>query len=473
MSRVIDVDYNQALLFPPSLEDYLPADHPARFIRDWVDSLDLGALGFQVSAGGVGAPHYATSLLLKAWLYGYLKKIHSTRKLEEGCREQIGLMWLTGMLMPDHNTLWRFWQKNRDVLKNLFKQTVKVASQAGMIGLLVHALDGTKFLAQVSKDKAWNQGILEKDMGLLEEAIEAMMKDLEATEKHQTGEFRLPEALQDARKRKEVLQEALAVLEQQERKNLHPADPDARMMKTRTGLQLAYNAQVVSDAKSGLIIAEDVVTDENDQGQLTPMLDKVKENLGQVAQENLGDAGYHTEEQLHQAEEKDYPVLLNESRGTAKKARKNPFHKSHFQYDSSIDSFQCPHQAVTLPFERIKKNKQGQEIRLYRCGNKGCPQRTKCSKDPRGKTIEKSAYYQAAQRQREKQQQAENQVKLQQRGQTVEIIFAWIKEHLGFRRSVFRSLKKVKAQWSLICTTLNLKIMYKYWQKGELQLKPR
>ena len=147
MTRAIAPDYGQQFIFPPALEDWVPQDHPARFLREFVDQLDLSALGFVIPAATEGRPPYAPSLLLKIWLYGYFHRIRSTRKLEAACQDHLPLLWLSGLIAPDHNSLWRFWRDNQTALRAIFKQTVHLALRTGAVGLAVQALDGTKIQA--------------------------------------------------------------------------------------------------------------------------------------------------------------------------------------------------------------------------------------------------------------------------------------------------------------------------------------
>ena len=144
MGKQIRADYEQILMFPPSVEDWVGKDHPARFIRDFVDSLDLSELGIEIPDSDTGRPPYAPDLLLKVWLYGYFNRIRASRKLEKACLENMGLIWLTGMNAPDHNSLWRFFKANKKSLRHLFKQSIRVALKADLIGLVLHAVDGTK-----------------------------------------------------------------------------------------------------------------------------------------------------------------------------------------------------------------------------------------------------------------------------------------------------------------------------------------
>src|SRR3954463_14812861 len=139
MAQPIAPDYGQQFLLPPALEDWVPKDHPVRFIREFVDQQDLAKLGFAMPISLEGRPAYAPGLLLKIWLYGYHHRIRSTRRLEVACRDQLPLLWVTGMIAPDHNSLWRFWRDNQRALRELFKQSVKVAVNAGLVGLALQA----------------------------------------------------------------------------------------------------------------------------------------------------------------------------------------------------------------------------------------------------------------------------------------------------------------------------------------------
>ena len=167
MSREICPDYETQYLFPRSLEEWVGPDHPARFVREFVDALDLEALGLSEEQKARredpnGRPHYGLGLLLKVWLYGYMNRIGSSRKFEQGCRDVLPLVWLAGTHVPDHNTLWRFWHRYRETIRQLFLQSVRVAMSEHLVGMVLQAIDGTKIKSAASKRTAWHQADLNK-----------------------------------------------------------------------------------------------------------------------------------------------------------------------------------------------------------------------------------------------------------------------------------------------------------------------
>jgi transposase len=257
MGHRIEADYQKQWLFPPSLEDLLGADHPARMVREFVDALELEQLGFKERVSEEGRPSYGPGLLLKAWLYGYMTKNRSTRGIERACLDQMGMLWLTGMNQPDHTTLFRFWRDNKKPLRKVFKQLLQVAVSMKLVGLVLHAVDGTKILSRASDGKGLHRTVLEKKLGRLDEAIDEIMKQTEAEGEGQES-CRLPEKLQRKEDLRERVRQQLDLLNQQEREHFQAGDPEAQVMKTRAGNRFAYNAQVVVDEESKLIVAADV-----------------------------------------------------------------------------------------------------------------------------------------------------------------------------------------------------------------------
>ena len=468
MSQEIRANYDQIDLLPQCLEDWVSADHPARFIREFVDALDLAELGFEQRESEEGRPNYAADLLLKAWWYGYLARIRSTRELERACREHLSLVWLTGRHAPDHNTLWRFWKENREALRQVFRQGVRVAAASGLVGLLCHAVDGTKIRAAASRRGLAHRPELEAALGRVEESIREMERAVEEAEAQEEGEYRLPEELQEAKRLRQTIEAALGKMQEVKRDHLHPQEPEARVMPCEGRTELGYNAQVAVDEASGLIVAQDVVNEENDHHQLVPMLDEVKENLGAVAEETVADGSYNSAVGLGEAAAKGYAVLVNLGHEAGAK-RGGPYHSSHFRYAGSADVVLCP-RGERLEFERVKRNQRWPyAVRAYRCASfRDCPVRAACSQDARGRQIEISPHHQALERQRAKQHDPEKQKLLRKRKTIVEPIFGVIKQARGFRRWTVRGLENVKTQWSLICAACNLKKMYKAWVAGQL-----
>lgn len=469
MAREIKADHSQIFLLPPDIETWVSADHPVRFIRAFVSSLNLKGLGFRVRhQGESGADSYSAEMMLGIWIYGYYNRVYSSRRLEAACKNEMPLIWLTGMHYPDHNSLWRFWRSNQKAIKGLLKQSVLTADKLGMIGMVTNAVDGTKIQVVSSRRTSWNKTCLENKLKSIESSIARMEEQIQKSEKTEECEEVIPKRLQDAKAMKESIQQALSGLKELEKKNHHPNEPEAAMMKNGRVLELSYNAQVGVDATNKIIVAATVTNDENDKEQMVPMLDAIKENKGETATETLFDTGYDSVNQLAKAEVKNYSVLVNDQE--KRSSDKNSLHPSHFKYDESQNTMLCP-EGTYLQFERIKENySKNVTVKLFRCKNQNCHLRPQCTQEKAGRSIEVRPHRGALDRQNIKRHSVKGRETLRKRGQIVEPIFAFIKSNSGFKRFLYRGLEKAKVQWIMLCTVENLKRIVKI--SAQLEPKP-
>jgi len=470
MARLIDADYNQEFLLPPNLEDWLQPGHPARFIREFVDALDLTEIGITWATGQGGRPAYAPGLLLKVWLYGYYERIRSTRKLEKACRDHIGFIWLTGMHVPDHNTLNNFFRANAKAIRKLFRKTVEVAIEAQLVGFVLHAVDGTKIAASVTNRTGWHKKGLQALLERLDEELAQLEAQLLTNDSAAGAPDVLPQKLQSRQALREQVRGALDTLARAGENHLHPADPDARVMKCKDGNinTFAYNGQAVADEQAGIVVACDVTQDRNDEQQLNAMIDKVAQQAGQEAQRTVADTGYATGQELAQAEahQRDVVVALPE---TMRPNPRKPYAASNFVYDKERDVCICPHGTeLVLTGSRHRKDR-GYDVRRYQCQAEGGPYQAQCTQSKTGRTVDLTQYHEVIERQREKQRAATARSDLTKRSYLIEPVFAFIKQHLGFRRFTVCGLELIQAQWALLCTTYNLHKLFTHWRNGTIR----
>ena len=475
MTRSIEADYSERYLFPPSVEDWVGEDHPARFIRAVVEALDLEGLGLEAKPGGEGAergrPHYGFRLLLKAWLYGYLNNIRSPRQLEKACRENVGLIWLLGRAEPDHNTLWRFWHRHRQAIGEVFKQVVGIAVQAGVVGVVLHAVDGTKIQARGSSRRArvLSRMRLERQLRKLDELQAEIEEEIQANRrKGEATGYRLPEELKDAERLRERIQAAKKRLDEARTNHLNEGEPEARMMPCEGTKRLAYNAQTVVDEQSGVIVAQGVVDRAVDNEELIPLLEKTRESVGTVAADTVADKGYRSDQALGEAAQRGYSVLVNlyETEGE----RANRLHGSRFQFDREQDRCVCP-RGQELTFNGYRRSRHGWKDRRYVCPQwKQCPEADQCSGNQRGRQILIGPHREAVDAQRARQRQPEEKEKLRRRKMIVEPVFAHLKANAGFRRWTSWGLQAAQSQWSMLCTGYNLRKLLPLWQNGAFEI---
>lgn len=461
MVRPIAPDYDQQFLLPPSLEDWVAKDHPVRFIREFVEQQDLAKLGFAMPIAHEGRPPYAPSLLLKIWLYGYLHRIRSVRKLEVACREHVGLVWLSGMIAPDHNSLWRFWRDNKPALRNLFRQSVQLAMKAGLVGLALQAVDGTKIQALASSHTGWTKEHMEKMLAALEAELEETEKQLAAEAPAQPDtSYGLPRQLQDKKALRQAIKAGLQQLEQDGRKHYQPKEPEARRMKCEGKSPFAYNAQAVVDQQHSVVVAAEVSTEEVDSSELVRMIQQAQQNTASSAAVlTLADGGYGSGAQVAQAEARNMNVLVPPQEGTCQKPA--GYQARDFYYDSQTKTVLCP-QSHSLNYVGELEQK-GQIVQRYRCRIKDCPVAHLC-KDRQGRRIiEIWSHTPAVQRMRQRLKSQQALELLAKRATIIEKHFGHIKQHDGFRRWTVRGLENVRTQWALISLTMNLRVLAKQW----------
>ena len=474
-----EMNREQAWMLPPTLDELLPMDHPARFVAEFVDALDRDGwaeLGVEIEGDTLGAPAYHPQALLSVWLYGFMTNVRSCRKLEAACRDQIPYLWLTGWQHPDHNTLWRFYQGHRQGMRELFKRTVRTAVSLELVDLAVQAVDGTKMFANAAASRTYTG----EQLGQLLDRVEKAIKELEA--QNEGGEdgvpARLPEKLADRKTLRQRVRQALEGLPDRDRPNgyKHPrrinlTDRDARPMKTAQGFVPGYNAQaMVSPLATGegvtgmLITAADVVDEVNDLARLTLMVEQAEEVTGVRVPTTLADAGYFASRHLEECAQRGQQVVMPDPKQQS--IKQDPYHKDRFTYDEDNDCYYCP-RGQTLHFVRNKR-KRGEPVRLYQASRsvcRECPAFGVCTKDRRkGRGLELGPYDAVSRQRRAWMETGEAKKMYKLRKQLAEPVFGIIKEQQGARRFLLRGLANVSAEWTALATAFNLRTLWKAWR---------
>ena len=489
---------SNTFLFPPNLEELLPARHAVRFVATFVDSLSLKdweKLGADPAGALEGAPGYAPRVLVSVWLYGFMTRVRSTRKLEVACQEQVPLMWLTGWQRPDHNTLWRFYERHRAGMRALFLKTVWTAMETGLLDLAVQALDGTKLQANAGRQHSYDAAGLER----LEQGVDAAIADLEAQERTSEGsvpaslpaELATQQALftevakakarvdrgspelQELRATKAQVLQAQRRLKKSGLTRINLTDPQAVEVKSRQGIVAGYNAQAMVSpldpavaGRTGLFVtATDVVAEADDHAQLLPLLEQAEANTGQRPETTLADGGYHSGQNLQVCEQRHQPVMMPEAQ---RQAVKEPYHKTAFLYDATTDTYLCPHQK-TLHFVGLKQRVGRPEARIYRAGVivcRACPAFGTCTRDHRqGRSLEVGPHEQRLAEHRTWMATQDVKARYRQRKQLPEPVFGIMKQQLGIRQFLLRGRNKVKAEWTLLVTAFNLLTLWRVWKQ--------
>jgi transposase len=321
----------QQALFPPTLDELIPADHVCRVIEAFVGKLDMDELGFvRAEPAETGRPGYDPRDLLKLYLYGYLHQVRSSRRLEAECRRNVEVMWLLGRLVPDYKSIAEFRRMHRDAVSRAGAELVRLARQVGLVKGEWVAIDGSKFRAVSSE-----QTVRER------EAVKRYLDQIEAADG------------QD-----EVVIDGAAVAAALEQLQRDP-EPEARLMRmAQDRYAPAYNVQTAVDAEHGLIVAQQVTTEPADNRSLLPMAEAAKEALGSPEKLNVvADAGYSNGEQAAQCEAQGILPHLPANRGVNHQGDGKLFDRSLFVYDETTDTFRCPGQQTLVRKQLSRKDR--------------------------------------------------------------------------------------------------------------------
>ena len=458
MSFIEGVGRDQQTLFPEVLDDYIPSDHPVRFIDAYVDQLDLKKLEFERAvAADTGRPGYDPADLLKLLIYGYLIGIPSSRRLEAETLRNVEVMWLLRRLHPDFKTIAEFRRRNIKALPRLFRELTVLCKKLDLFGAELVAIDGSKFRAVNSRRRNYNRTMLEQMLQAVDDRINQYLETTEKadTDAEQPAGEEVNRAAELARleKRAAEVRAMLAVLDETEESQISLTDPDSRMMKVGMGTAVCYNAQAAVDEKHKLLVAVEVTNEGSDRNWLSPMAIEAKVALSAEELAVVADKGYSSAREVEACVEANITPYLPKPETSANRAL-GLFTKNDFRYDRERDVYVCP-AGEDLTFRHASREK-GRDVRYYRtyaCGS--CPLRRRCTRNAQSRRISRSANEHVLEQMNAR--VAANPEILKKRKAIVEHPFGTIKRWMNQAYFLMRGLTNVRGEFSLSALAYNLK----------------
>jgi transposase len=455
------VDRKQQMMFPPTVDEYVSADNPVRVIDALVDDLDMAKLGFERAVPArEGAPGYDPRDLLKLFIYGYLNRTRSSRRLERETHRNVEVIWLMRALRPDHKTIAEFRRKHPKELKEVGKQLVLLCAKLKLFSAELVFVDGSKVRAVNSKDRNFTKGKLKALLARIEAQIEGYLAEVEAQDALEAGqpgatEPQLAEKLKALRERKERYEDLQKRLEESGESQISLTDSDSRLMKSQGDMKVCFNAQIVVDAKHHLIVADDVTNEVSDLEQLSPMALAAKEALGVETLEVAADAGYHNGRQVVECEASGITPYAPKPKSTSKSDAQGRFTKEAFTYSAERNAYQCPAgQWLDLS---TRTEVKGRAMRYYANWQActGCPLREQCTKSEQGRRIMRTP-------EEERLEAMAGRLKdrpelMLQRKSSVEHPYGTMKWTWDGGYFLVKGLKKVKGEFSLMTLAYNLR----------------
>ena len=462
MKRFVEgEDRGQSTLFPERLDDWIGDDNPVRVIDVFVDELDLGGLGFgRVEPRATGRPGYHPSVLLKLYIYGYLNRVQSSRRLEREAGRNVEVMWLTGRLVPDHKTIADFRKDNGRAIRKVCARFVALCRRLDLFADASVAIDGSKFKAVNARDRNFTRAKMKRRMEQIEESVERYLHQLDSADRQEPS---LARTTKTARLKDKIatLKEEMRRLEKLEARMLATpdrqvslTDPDARSMATsgRGSGMVGYNVQAAVDTRHHLIVAHDVTNVGSDRSQLSPMAKRTKATMAADTLDVVADRGYFNSAEILACDEAGITVTLPKPLTSGSKAR-GRFTKQDFVYLAEDDVYLCP-AGERLVYHYTNRENGLTLRRHWSTACQACAIKDQCTtgKERRITRWEHEHVLEAVQRRLD-----EHPEKMRQRRETVEHPFGTIKSWMGSTHFQMKTLKRVGTEMALHVLAYNLK----------------
>lgn len=477
MKRFIEgEDRRQVTLLPECLDDYVGEDNPVRVVDVFVDELDLHGLGFAgADPAATGRPAYHPALLLKLYIYGYLNRIQSSRRLEREAQRNVELMWLTGRLAPDFKTIADFRRNNGAGIRNVCKQFIAMCRQLKLFSQAIVAIDGSKFKAVNSRDRNLTLGKIDRRQEQVEQSIQRYLDALETADRTQPAEVeaktgRLHEKLNKLRQQMRQLDDMRDHLKSLPDCQLSRTDPDARSMATSaqgSGI-VGYNVQTAVDAEHHLIVAHEVNNIGNDRAQLARMAKAASQELQTSELQAFADRGYFSGPELKACEDAGITTFVPKPLTSSAKAE-GRFDKADFIYIAQDNEYQCP--AGERATHRFRTVEKGQALDVYwSSACPGCSMRQQCTTGSQ-RRIRRWEHEDVLERVQRRLDRKPDAMTLRRR--TVEHVFGTLKHWMGSTHFLTRTLANVSTEMSLHVLAYNLKRVMRVLGIGQLMAAMR
>lgn len=452
---------SQTTLFPEVIDDFIADDNPVRVIEAWVNRIDLQKLEFtHANTKATGRKPYNPQVLIKLYIYGYLNRIRTSRRLEAETHRNIELMWLLQKLKPDFKTIADFRKDNKKAIKLLVREFTIFCKSEGLFGLNLLCFDGSKFAAVNHSSKVHTITSLSEKIEELDKKIDSYLDSLDNNdnlEKDVKKETKnqIKKTLKKLKNKKKELVEYRHILKESGPPQIALTDQDCRMMRTRgKGRDMCYNVQLAVDSKYKLIAAFDVTNDFTDQHQLVPMTQKVKDEFQLDSFMAVADAGYYVKTQVQKVVKNNIDCYVAKQKNVPTKERQNLYQEKDFTYNQGGDYYLCPANQKMLPMHKTTKNgKPGLKYGTSSC--KTCELRKKCTTSKNGRVIFRWIHEAIIENMNEKVKQ--HPEIMEERRNTAEHPFGTIKHSWGYRYFLCKGQEMTNTEMGLIIIAYNLR----------------